>query len=406
MESKTVVGIDVGTTKVCTLVAEVDPNRHSRIVGVGIAPSRGIRKGIVVNISEVAAAIGESLQLAERSSGYEIASAYVGLAGAHVEALNSRGITHLNNGHRVIHPSDINRALESARSISLADDREILHVIPRNFTVDGDDGVRDPIGMHAGKLEVEAHIVTGATSSINNLVTCIQSNQVNIDGLVLEPLASGEAVLTDMERDMGVVLADIGGGTTDIAIFIEGAIWHTSVLPTGGLQLTNDLAVGLRTPFDTAEAIKRRYGHCLPNKVNPDETVEVGTFGEADVQQVPRQFVAEIIQARMEEIFELIQREVKRSGYDGLLPAGIVLTGGTAGLRGIKEIGREVMHLPTRVGAPQNLHGLIDQLDEPAYATSVGLLEWGKHHQPEPITQKGRPIQFKVPSWLKALLPG
>lgn len=406
MEPKTVVGIDVGTTKICTLVAEVDHSGTIRIVGVGIAPSQGIRKGIVVNVNEVAHAVGESIALAERSSGYEIASAYVGLAGAHVDALNNRGVANLNNGHRIVQTSDISRALESAKGISLAQDREVLHVIPRNFTVDGDDGVRDPIGMYANKLEVEAHIVTGATSSINNLVTCIQANDVQIDGLVLEPLASGESVLTPMERDMGVVLADIGGGTTDIAVFIEGAIWHTAVLPTGGLQLTNDIAVGLRTPFDVAESIKLRHGHALPQRVEENESFDVASFGDNNRQRVSRRFLAEIIQARVEEIFELIQQEIKRSGYDGLLPAGIVLCGGTSSLPGIKHVAQGVLDLPTRVGSPQNLRGLIDNLDEPAYATSVGLLEWGKHHQPEPLSPQRPPIFFKVPNWLKAFLPG
>jgi len=408
MESTTIVGIDIGTTKICTLVAEIDDMQTLRIVGVGIAPARGIRKGVVVDVNDATAAITESLMQAEDTSGYDIQSAYVGLAGSHISALNNRGVIALNSGHRAIQPADVTRVLESARAVNLPDNREILHIIPRNFTVDGDDGVKDPLGMFAQRLEVEAHIVTGATSSINNLVACIQENQVDIDALVLEPLASGEAVLTEMERDMGVVLADIGGGTTDIAIFIEGSIWHTSVLPTGGQQITNDVAVGLHTPFNVAEEIKIKHGHALPAKLTEGGMLNVTTFGEDGQQQIDRKFLAEIINARTEEIFELILQEIKRSGYDGLLPAGMVLCGGTANLAGIKDVGRNVLNMPIRVGKPQNLRGLIDNLNEPAFATGIGLLEWGKDHlsQPSPRQRPPKPSN-RILSWLKqAFLPG
>lgn len=406
MDQTTIVGIDIGTTKICTLVAEIGSDEAARIVGMGVAPSKGIRKGVVVDVNQATAAIEDSLHQAESSSGYQIASAYVGLAGSHISALNSRGSIALNNGHTGVRTADINRALEAARAVHLADNREILHVIPRSFTVDGDDGVKDPLGMHAQRLEVEAHIVTGATSSINNLVKCIHANQVELDALVLEPLASGEAVLTEMEREMGVVLADIGGGTTDIAIFIEGSIWHTVVLPTGGQQLTNDIAVGLRTHFDAAEAIKIKYGHAVPNKIANDERLEVEAFGETGKQDVERRFLAEIIQARTEEIFEMILQEIKRSGYDGLLPAGVVLCGGTANLIGIKEVGQKILNLPIRVGTPQNLRGMVGNLNDPTFATSVGLLEWGKGHQPQ-ISVRGKPPKrFQVPNWLKVFLPG
>ncbi len=406
MEPASIVGIDVGTTKICTLIAQVNELEEIRIVGAGIVPAKGIRKGVVVSVNEATNAIAESLRLAEQSSGYQIASAYIGLAGAHISALNSRGTIAINNGRKSIKPGDINRVLEAARAVSLPDNREILHIIARNFTVDGDDGVKDPVGMYAQKLEVEAHIVTGATSSVNNLLQCVQNNHVEVDALVLEPLASGEAVLSDVEREMGVVLADIGGGTTDIAIFIEGSIWHTVVLPTGGQQITNDIAVGLRAPFETAESLKIRFGHANPAKIAEDETLEFVSFGEGARQNVSRHFLAEIIQARVEEIFELIQQEIKRSGYDGLLPAGVVLCGGSANLPGIKTLGQEIFDLPVRVGAPRNLRGLIDNLDEPAFATSVGLLEWGKHHQPKSSLKQKQSGRLKAPAWLKAFLPG
>jgi cell division protein FtsA len=329
----------------------------------------------------------------------------VGLAGAHISAINSRGVIAVNRGERGIQPTDIQRALDAARAVPIPHNREILHVIPRSYTVDGDEGVRDPLGMQAYRLEVESHIITGATSSIHNLVKCVQATGVGIDALVLEPLASGEAVLTDVEREMGVVLADIGGGTTDIAIFIEGSIWHTAVLPTGGEHITNDIAIGLRTPFTTAEELKIKHGHARPESVNPNEAVDVVAFGEGERQSVPRHFLSQIIEARVEEIFDLILQEVKRSGYDGLLPAGVVLCGGTADLAGIRDLAREILNLPVRIGAPQDLHGLVDILGSPAYATSTGLLQWGLHHDAPRSVHAQRNGHFRLPGWLKAFLP-
>lgn len=405
---RTVVALDIGTTKICTLVAEVSPPPENtlRIVGVGIVPAKGIRKGVVVNVGEVTAAITESLQRAERTSGYSIASAYVGMAGAHISSTNSRGVVAISRGERGIRPVDVERALEQARAIDIPHNREIVHIIPRGFTVDGDDGVRDPIGMQGYRLEVEAHIVTGATASIRNLIKCVQAAGIQMDALVLEPLASGEAVLTDIEREMGVVLVDIGGGTTDVAIFIEGSIWHTMVLPTGGEQLTNDIAVGLRTPFNTAEELKIKYGHAMPDTISPDDLLKVNVFGEDGQQHISRQFLSEIIEARAGEILELILKEIKRSGYDGLLPAGMVLCGGTAELAGIRDLARDVLGLPARIGQPQNLRGLVDTLQSPAFATSVGLLQWGiKHDLPHSAPQPEGP-SLKMPGWLKVFLPG
>jgi cell division protein FtsA len=405
---QTVVALDIGTTKICTLVAEVGPppTSNKRIVGVGTVPSKGIRRGVVVDVGEVANAVLESVRLAERTSGYEIASVYVGLAGAHISAVNSRGVVAINQGERGIRALDVDRVLEAARAIDIPQNREILHVIPRSYSVDGEDGVRDPMGMQAYRLEVEAHIVTGSTSSIRNLVNCVQNAGVQIDALVLEPLASGETVLTDIERDMGVALVDIGGGTTDIALFIEGSIWHTVVLPTGGEQITKDIAVGLRTPFTVAEEVKVKYGHALPQAVMADEMLKINMFGEDVQQQVPRQFLSEIIEARVEEIFELILKEIKRSGYDGLLPAGVVICGGTAELPGIRDVAREVLGLPIRIGEPQELQGLVDTLQSPAFATSVGLLDWGIKHDLSRLAQQPTNNSLKMPSWLKVFLPG
>jgi len=377
-----------------------------RIVGVGIVASKGVRKGVVVNVGEVTAAIVESIQRAERTSGYAIASAYVGLAGAHISSMNSRGVVAISRGERGIRPVDVERALDQARAIDIPHNREILHIIPRGFTVDGDEGVRDPIGMQGYRLEVEAHIITGSSASIRNLIKCVQNAGIQIDALVMEPLASGEATLTDIEREMGVVLVDIGGGTTDIAIFIEGSIWHTVVLPTGGEQLTNDIAVGLRTPVNTAEDLKIKYGHALSHTILPEETIRVSMFGEDGQQNISRQFLAEIIEARAEEILEMVLKEIKRSGYDGLLPAGIVLCGGTADLAGLRDMARDMLGLPARIGAPQNLRGLVDTLQSPAFATSVGLLMWGiKHDLPQAVSQPSS-NGLKMPGWLKVFLPG
>jgi cell division protein FtsA len=398
--------IDVGTTKICTLIGETDDAADGlRIVGVGVVPSRGIRKGVVVNVKETTNAILASIDKAERISGCEIESAYVGLAGAHISSINSVGAVAINRGERGVQPSDVERALDAARAMPVPHNRQVLHAIPRSYKLDGDDGVRDPLGMQAYRMEVEAHIITGATTSIHNLVKCVQATGIGVDAMVLEPLASGEAVLTEVEREMGVVLADIGGGTTDIAIFIEGSIWHTVVLPMGGEQITHDIAIGLRTPFTTAEEIKIKYGNTSSKNVQIDETLDVTAFGEGGPQQVSRLFLTQIIEARVEEIFELIRQEIKRSGYDGLLPAGVVLCGGTADLAGIRDVAREQLNLPVRTGTPHDMRGLVDVLGSPAYATSVGLLLWGLRRDVLRPNRDRRNDGLKLPDWLRAFLP-
>jgi cell division protein FtsA len=406
---RTIVGIDVGTTKVCTLVGEATES-ELKIVGVGVTPSRGIKKGVVVNVVEAASAIKASIEKAERSSGYEIARAFVSVTGGHVSAINSRGVVGVNRGDRGITVDDVGRALDAARAIAIPQDREVLHVIPRGFSVDGQDGVKEPVGMIGFRLEVEAHIVTGQTSSIHNLMKCVEGCNVGVDGLVLDPIASGEAVLSENEKEMGVVLADIGGGTTDVAIFIEGSVWHTTVLPVGGNHITNDVAVGMRVPFEAAEQLKIEHGHARHEMIDPTEVVQVKAFGDGGVARVQRRDLAEIIEARAEETFQLILQEIKRSGYDGLLPAGVVLTGGMSQLRGLRELGRQVLGLPVRIVTPQNLRGLIDTVDSPAYATSVGLLLWGRDQagsQPPPVRKdkKGSEWGDRFGGFFKTLLP-
>lgn len=410
-EPRTLVAIDVGTTKICTLVAEVYEDTQLRIIGVGNAPSRGLRKGVVVNVAEATEAITASVRKAERISGYHIANAYVGIGGGHISAINSRGVVGISRGARGISEYDVERALDAARAIAIPHNREIIHTIPRGYIVDGQEGVKDPVGMQGIRLEVEAHIVTGASTSVSNLAKCVRNAGVQIDDLILQPLASGESVLKDTEREMGVVLADIGGGTTDIGIFMEGSIWHSVILGTGGEHVTRDVAVGLRTPYNTAEELKVKFGHAVPATLATDEVIEVTSFGNGAREEVSRLLLAEVIEARAEEILHLIRREIKRSGYDGLLAAGLVLCGGTAEMAGFKELAHQILDLPVRVGVPKDLQGLTDVLESPAYATSVGLLLWGLHQAP---TQEPEPPHKmltgtfwpRVRDWFRALLPG
>jgi cell division protein FtsA len=370
-----------------------------------------LRKGVVVNVHEATEAIAASVRKAERISGYDITSAFVGVGGGHISAINSRGVVGISRGARGITESDIERALDAARAIAIPHNREIIHTIPRGYVVDGQEGVKDPIGMQGIRLEVEAHIVTGASTSVSNLVKCVHEAGVEIDDLILQPLASGEAVLTQSEREMGVVLADIGGGTTDIGIFIEGSIWHSIILGTGGEHVTRDVAVGLRTPFNTAEELKIKYGHAMPSSLTTDELIEVTSFGDGAREAISRLRLSEVIEARAEEILTLILREVKRSGYDGLLAAGLVLCGGTAELAGFQQLGQRVLQLPVRLGTPHDLQGLTDVLESPAYATSVGLLLWGMRHgqvsEPERRPRRSPNVFLqKTRDWLRAFLPG
>lgn len=410
-EPRTIVGIDVGTTKICTLVAEAQGDDQLRVIGVGVTPSRGLHKGVVVNVHEATESIRASVHKAERISGCGITSAYVAVGGGHISAINSRGVVGISRGQRGITQFDIDRALDAARAIAIPHNREIIHTIPRGYVVDGQDGVEDPLGMKGIRLEVEAHIVTGASTSVSNLVTCVRDAGVEIDDLILQPLASGEAVLQESEREMGVVLADVGGGTTDVAIFLDGSIWHTVVIETGGEHLTQDVAVGLRTPRTTAEELKKRYGHAIAASVEQDELIEVTSFGDSGRQSVSRLRLAEVIEARAEEIVSLVFREVKRSGYDGLLAAGLVLCGGSAQLAGFRDLAAQLLNLPVRVGAPHDLQGLTDMLENPAYATAVGVLRWALQQGKEEVGHskpKRPPSDFwrRIREWLAVFLPG
>lgn len=370
-----VVGIDIGTTKVCTVVGEVRDS-DIYVLGVGIEPSHGMRKGLVTDVGALSAAISSSVHKAERSSGYEIGRAFVSLAGGHIESINSTGAVGVNNA-RGVQVTDLARAMDAARAVSLPHGREVLHVIPRNYSLDGQTGLRSPIGMLGFRLEVEAHIITAATSSVQNLEKCVEAAGVYVDRFILNPLASGDVILSNSERESGVMVVDIGGGTTDIAIFIDGAVWHTAVLAVGGQHVTNDIAHGLHLPFELAEAVKLKYGHADPKAVSELEAFPVQPFGEDLPSKVRRSDLALIVNARVAEIFELILKEAKRSGYDGLLRAGIVLTGGSSLLPGIKNVASEVLKLPVRVAQPEHVTGMADTLKNPSYSTSVGLLKLG-----------------------------
>jgi len=411
-----VVGIDVGTTKVCTLVGRVEGEKAIRIIGVGIEPSDGIRKGVIVDLTTAAQAIKRSVERAEQTSGLEITSALVSLAGGHVSSINSRGAVAVPGG--IIDASDVSRALDQARAIAIPHDREIVHIIQRGFSVDGQEGTRAPLGMHGYRLEVETHIITAAAATVDNLRQCISSVGVEVQGFVLNPLASAEVVLTEQERQMGVAVCDIGGGTTDLAIYVDDDVWHTMVLAVGGNHLTQDIAHGLRLPIAQAEEVKKQQGHAVRAEVGAEEYFSIRPFGEDQPVRINRQDLAHIIEARTAEMFALILQEIKRSGYDGLLPAGIVLTGGTSALPGIKRVANEVLGMPVRTAQPENLIGLVDKLNSPAYATSVGLLHWALiMHEHELAFGSQRTLRGRhskgdknmnldsVKDWLKRLLP-
>jgi cell division protein FtsA len=416
MDAPVIVGIDVGTTKICVLVARPEAAEGGgpaklRIIGVGIEPSLGIRKGVVVDLGAASQAIARAVEKAERTSGLEIHSALVSLAGSHVSSVNSRGVVGIT-GH-TIGPDDVARAVEAARAVAIPHNREIIHVIQRGFTIDDQDGIRMPIGMHGFRLEVETHIITAAASTVENLRQCVAAAGVEAAQFVLNPLAAAEVVLTETERQMGVVVCDMGGGTTDIAICIDGDVWHTAVLTVGGNHVTSDIAHGLRLPVTQAEEIKLQHGHALRAEVNADEYFNIRPFGEEKPAQISRYELAHIIEARVEEIFSLVQQEVKRSGYDGLLPAGMVLTGGASALPGIRTLANRVLNMPVRLAKPENLLGMVDKLASPAYSTSVGLLQWATLMSeitpytpgPGPRPSGGGINWEKIKNWLRRLLP-
>lgn len=369
-----VVGIDIGTTKICTIVGEVRAN-DTNILGVGIEPARGMRKGTVVDPSQLSASISSSVHKAERASGYEIGRAFVSLSANHVQSLNSKGMAGIS-GNRGVEVSDLERAVEAARAVPIPHGNEILHVIPRLYSLDNN-SVRSPLGMHGFRLEVDSHIIFAASSSLRNLEKCAEAAGIYVDRFILNPLAAGDVVLTPTERESGVMVLDIGGGTTDISMFLEGTVWYTGVIKVGGQNVTNDIAHGLNLPFDVAEAVKLEFGHADPREINALETFPVQPFGEEKLSKVKRADLVMIINARMTELFELVLEEILKNGFTNRLPAGVVLTGGASLLPGVKAIANRTLNMPARVAQPENITGMADMLRSPAFSTSVGLLRLG-----------------------------
>jgi cell division protein FtsA len=374
-----IVGLDIGSTKVCCVIATPSESGDGELVisGVGEAPSEGLRKGVIVNLEKTVKAIETAVRAAERMSGHRVDAVFAGLAGPHMKSINSRGVVAVAAGDREITQRDVDRVIEAARSVAIPSDSEVIHVMPRGFVVDGQEGVRDAVGMSGARLEVETHIISGSTTAVQNVVKSVHSAGFNVEDLVIQSLASAEAVLNDNEIDMGVAVADIGGGTTDLAIFSDGSVIHTAVLPVGGNHVTNDLAIGLRTSLTDAESAKINYGHSLPQLIPRDEIIDIQPIGAEKAQGVPRVYVAEIIEPRAREILEMIRVELVRSGQAGLLPGGLVLTGGGAKLLGLPEMAAEALDLPVRVGVPINVRGMADKVAGPSFATAVGLIKWG-----------------------------
>lgn len=407
--------IDIGSSKVCTLLAEVTPEGELRLLGVGVASSQGIRKGLVENIKSTTEAIVASVERAERASGSRLNSAYVSISGNHLHSLNHRGVATLTGGRRSIRADDIQRALEDAQAVSLPTNREIIHVIPRSFILDGQDPVTDPIGMYGQRLDVEVHLVTGSVTAIQNLSRCLEEAGVQVEGLVACPLAAAEAVLEEEEKRQGVVVVDIGGGTTDLAVFVDGSPYHTASLPVGGYHFTHDLVLGLRIPFSVAEETKLRYGAVHPSRINGEESLDLESFGGQRVKSVPRRRLVEILQARAEEILEMVYLEVRRAGFDDMIAAGLVLTGGTASLPGLDELAEQLLRVPVRIGLPKGVYGLADAVSGPAFAASVGLLRWAAYTDGgfEGEAPRGGRRAFaaggtlweRLQRWLKMLIP-
>lgn len=369
-------GLDVGTSKVAVVIADVDEQGSASIIGYGLSASRGIRKGVVVDIEATVAGITEALDRAQRMAGIKVKSVYVGIAGAHIASTNNRGVIAVAREDKEITPDDVERAIDAARVVTVPPDREIVHVIPREFIVDGNDGIRDPVGMLGLRLELYAHIVTGSVTSIQNLLRSVYRAGLEVDEVILAPLASGEAVVLPAERDLGVVLADVGGGTTDVAIFTSGSLWFASTLPIGGEHITKDLAVGLRTPIPDAERLKVEHGLALAADARDEVMIDVPSMGGNVPRQVSERLVATIIEPRIQEIFHLIGREIRRSGYEGMIPGGLVLTGGTALLRGAAELAARELDLSVRVGTPRDLGGMNDIAGNPLFATAVGIVRY------------------------------
>jgi cell division protein FtsA len=372
------VGLDIGTTKICAIVGELT-DEGLDIIGIGTHPSKGLRKGVVVNIDATVASIKRAIEEAEHMAGCEITTVYTGIAGGHIKAFPSHGVVAIKD--KEVKPTDVDRVIDQAKAVAIPLDREVIHVLPQEFIVDDQDGVKEPVGMSGVRLEAKALIVTGAVSSAQNIVKCAQRTGLNVADIVLQPLASSLATLSDDERDLGACLVDVGGGTTDIAVYVNGSIAHTAVLSLGGNHLTNDVAVGLRTPTHEAERIKKQYGCAMASMVDKSETIEVPSVGGGQARVLSRHILAEIIEPRVEEIFMLVQHEIQKAGLEEMLASGVIVTGGSTLLSGMPEMAEEVLGMPVRRGLPRGIGGLVDVVKSPMYATAVGLVLYGARQQ-------------------------
>jgi len=375
-ERKLLVGLDIGTSKVVAVVGELSPEGALEVIGIGTHPSRGLKRGVVVNIESTVLSIQRAIEEAELMAGCEINTVFTGIAGSHVRSLNSHGIVAIRE--KEVSPSDVDRVIDAARAVAIPADQRILHVLPQEFVIDTQEGIREPVGMSGVRLEAKVHLVTGAVSAAQNIVKCVQRCGLEVEDIVLEQLASSYSVLTDDEKELGICLVDMGGGTTDIAVFCGGAIQHTAVIPIAGDQVTNDIAVSLRTPTQYAEEIKIKYACALSQLANPDETIEVPSVGDRPPRRLARQTLAEVVEPRYEELFALVRDELRRSGFEELIAAGVVLTGGSSKMEGAVELAEEIFHTPVRLGIPQYIEGLVDVVRNPIHATGVGLLLYGK----------------------------
>jgi len=417
-KTRIVTGLDIGTTKICAMIAEVSKESNPEIIGIGLAASHGLRKGIVVDIEKTSNAIKEAVEKAERMAGVKINSAFVGIAGSHINSINSHGVVAVAGNEKEIKSSDIQRVMEAAKIIPLSSEEEIIHVLAREFIIDGCPGIKDPLGMSGVRLEVETHIITGSSTSVQNLVKSVLRAGLDVNDIVLEPLASSESVLTEDEKELGVVLTDIGGGTTDIMVFHEGSIAYTSVLPVGGNHVRNDIAVGMRTPVNEAEKIKIKYGTARCVDIDESEYIEVLSASGKTKNNIPRRALCEVIEPRMYEIFNMVKKEIDKSGSRDMTPAGLVITGGASLLEGSDDLATQVLDMPVRRGEPENVNSLSDVIDNPVYekkgdtvpraifSTVVGLINYGIKYKPE-IKEKSNNNEIvksffdKLTAWFK-----
>jgi len=398
-----VVGLDIGTTKICTVVAELADGQIN-IIGLGTHPSKGLRKGVVINIDSTVQSIKKAVEEAELMAGVHLTSVYAGIAGGHIKGINSHGVIAVKN--KEITPSDVKRVIDAASAVAIPMDREVIHIIPQEFIVDDQDGIRDPVGMSGVRLEGRVHIVTGAITSAQNIIKCANRAGLDVNDIVLEQLGSSEAVLTPEEKELGVAIIDIGGGTTDLVIFSSGSIKHTAVFSLAGSHVTNDISLGLRTPLEEAEKIKIRYGCALTSLVRKDETIEVPSVGGRKPRALSRHTLAEIIEPRVEEILSLVQDEITRTGYGNLLASGIILTGGSALLEGVADLAEQVFNVPVRRGIPIGISGLVDLVNSPMYATGVGLVLYGSRHFAQSRFKKGEgnifsKVTHRMKEWIE-----